>query len=138
MRLPRTTLIRGPTFRESAWVRGVAWSILGGSGPLDSGSNPDGPIIWEKRTGIRNQKSDFGSSPFMPGPCGLGPFLIGSELLTWFRKESASEGRRRRRGPRSLRRWRRRREWAHEEGGGTNRRSERQHARVGTHDPCSA
>src|SRR3989441_7038851 len=25
-------------------VRGVAWSILGGSGPLDSGSNPDGPI----------------------------------------------------------------------------------------------
>jgi len=24
-------------------VRGVAWSILGGSGPLDSGSNPDGP-----------------------------------------------------------------------------------------------
>src|SRR5947209_1729349 len=26
------------------WVRGVAWSILGGSGPLDSGSNPDGPI----------------------------------------------------------------------------------------------
>src|SRR2546427_4920618 len=25
------------------WVRGVAWSILGGSGPLDSGSNPDGP-----------------------------------------------------------------------------------------------
>src|SRR5438309_3058972 len=44
MRLPRTTLIRGPTFREPSWVRGVAWSILGGSGPLDSGSNPDGPI----------------------------------------------------------------------------------------------
>src|SRR2546421_11267831 len=43
MRLPRTTLIRGPTFREPSWVRGVAWSILGGSGPLDSGSNPDGP-----------------------------------------------------------------------------------------------
>src|SRR3989475_3663288 len=37
------TLIRGPTFREPSWVRGVAWSILGGSGPLDSGSNPDGP-----------------------------------------------------------------------------------------------
>src|SRR3972149_3551979 len=29
---------------QPRWVRGVAWSILGGSGPLDSGSNPDGPI----------------------------------------------------------------------------------------------
>src|SRR5947207_11319289 len=34
-------------FADSRWVRGVAWSILGGSGPLDSGSNPDGPILME-------------------------------------------------------------------------------------------
>ena len=33
-----------PLFADAIWVRGVAWSILGGSGPLDSGSNPDGPI----------------------------------------------------------------------------------------------
>src|SRR5207244_3449874 len=36
----------GPrSYCVSARVRGVAWSILGGSGPLDSGSNPDGPIL---------------------------------------------------------------------------------------------
>src|SRR5713226_5516714 len=39
----RTKLIPEPPLRGPSWVRGVAWSILGGSGPLDSGSNPDGP-----------------------------------------------------------------------------------------------
>src|SRR6266571_6242050 len=36
-------LCRPFSYAASRWVRGVAWSILGGSGPLDSGSNPDGP-----------------------------------------------------------------------------------------------
>src|SRR3989454_7344557 len=40
----RATLIQTPHLPRVARVRGVAWSILGGSGPLDSGSNPDGPI----------------------------------------------------------------------------------------------
>src|SRR5436309_5821426 len=43
----RATLIQTPHLPRVARVRGVAWSILGGSGPLDSGSNPDGPIsVW--------------------------------------------------------------------------------------------
>src|SRR5439155_19042187 len=44
----RRTLIHKPKLTASPRrVRGVAWSILGGSGPLDSGSNPDGPISLE-------------------------------------------------------------------------------------------
>src|SRR5207249_5932538 len=41
----RIRLYRLHRFADPRWVRGVAWSILGGSGPLDSGSNPDGPIL---------------------------------------------------------------------------------------------
>src|SRR5438093_7564748 len=40
-------------FADSRWVRGVAWSILGGSGPLDSGSNPDGPIPTHTDCGLK-------------------------------------------------------------------------------------
>ena len=46
------------------WVRGVAWSILGGSGPLDSGSNPDGPIFMEGRS------TDFRKKVSTPVPLG--------------------------------------------------------------------
>ena len=42
-------------------VRGVVWSILGGSGPLDSGSNPDGPIFGEEPTGNYFQPRDNGT-----------------------------------------------------------------------------
>src|SRR5467141_3517085 len=50
----RATLIQTPHLPRVARVRGVAWSILGGSGPLDSGSNPDGPTLghheWFRRS----------------------------------------------------------------------------------------
>src|SRR6266581_6590450 len=43
-RIDRSQPLCGPfSYAGMHWVRGVAWSILGGSGPLDSGSNPDGP-----------------------------------------------------------------------------------------------
>ena len=83
--------------RAGARVRGVAWSILGGSGPLDSGSNPDGPIIVSTQHGgkqvfgkpqsmrIELQRFEQNAGempstnrcpvPFMPAPpAGLFPF----------------------------------------------------------------
>src|SRR5947208_15716806 len=43
----RVRLYRLHRFADPRWVRGVAWAILGGSGALDSGSKPDGPILME-------------------------------------------------------------------------------------------
>src|SRR3990172_11773112 len=42
---------RASASREAPWVRGGVWSILGGSGPLDSGSNPDGPTEFRSGPG---------------------------------------------------------------------------------------
>src|SRR3972149_4577938 len=51
-------------FAAARWVRGVAWSILGGSGPLDSGSNPDGPIASFQKRSDRNVVLR-GGNPFL-------------------------------------------------------------------------
>src|SRR5206468_2390687 len=53
----RATLIQIPHLPRVARVRGVAWSILGGSGPLDSGSNPDGPIHQVSRRSLIGSES---------------------------------------------------------------------------------
>ena len=58
-------------FADSRWVRGVAWSILGGSGPLDSGSNPDGPTAIPVR--LLNAQKD--------GHSVAGQYLLGFELM---------------------------------------------------------
>src|SRR5438094_9106357 len=62
----RIRLYRLHRFADPRWVRGVAWSILGGSGPLDSGSNPDGPILMESGRTHSDGKLGGGSHPVPP------------------------------------------------------------------------
>src|SRR2546427_5447855 len=57
----RATLIQTPHLPRVTRVRGVAWSILGGSGPLDSGSNPDGPTRERGRVEASDSQTGFPS-----------------------------------------------------------------------------
>src|SRR5437867_2406158 len=63
----RATLIPTPHLPRVARVRGVAWSILGGSGPLDSGSNPDGPIHVAMNRGMRRTVRRIGATSTLSG-----------------------------------------------------------------------